>query len=71
MTEDAFGEGYGFVGSSGRGFREIQESDMILRREPCTAVLDPFRQHKTLNVDCFVLDPITGESYSGDPRVVA
>jgi glutamine synthetase len=71
LTEDAFDEGYGFDGSSVRGFQEIQESDMILRPDPSTAVLDPFRQHKTLNLNCFVHDPITGESYSRDPRFVA
>ena len=34
-------------------------------------MIDPFRQHKTLNVNCFVRDPVTGESYSRDPRYVA
>jgi glutamine synthetase len=71
LTEDAFDEGLGFDGSSIRGFQEIQESDMILIPDPNTAVIDPFRSHKTLNVNCFVHDPITGESYSRDPRYVA
>jgi len=71
LTEDAFEEGYGFDGSSIRGFQEIQESDMILVPDPNTAIIDPFRQHSTLNVNCFVLDPLTGESYSRDPRYVA
>jgi len=71
LTEDAFEEGYGFDGSSVRGFQQIQESDMILRPDPSTAVLDPFRQHKTLNLNCFVHDPITGANYSRDPRYVA
>ncbi|MHB8671787.1 MAG: type I glutamate--ammonia ligase [Acidimicrobiales bacterium] len=71
LTEDGFSEGYGFDGSSIRGFQEIQESDMILLPDPNTAVVDPFRQHKTLNINCFVRDPITGESYSRDPRYVA
>jgi glutamine synthetase len=71
LTEDAFTDGYGFDGSSIRGFQEIQESDMILVPDPSTAVVDPFRQHATLNINCFVLDPITGESYSRDPRYVA
>ncbi len=66
-----FEEGYGFDGSSIRGFQEIQESDMILKPDPDTAVIDPFRQHKTLNINCFVHDPITGEHYSRDPRYVA
>jgi glutamine synthetase len=71
LTEAVFVEGLGFDGSSIRGFQEIQESDMILIPDPSTAVLDPFRQHKTLNLNCFVHDPVTLESYSRDPRYVA
>src|SRR5688572_13684832 len=71
LTEDSFEDCYGFDGSSIRGFQEIQESDMILVPDPNTAVLDPFRQHKTLNINCFVRDPLTGEPYSRDPRYVA
>src|ERR671937_140955 len=71
LTEDVFDEGYGFDGSSIRGFQEIQESDMLLIPDPNTAVVDPFRTHKTLNINCFVRDPVTGEAYSRDPRYVA
>ncbi len=71
LTEEGFEDGYGFDGSSIRGFQEIQESDMILVPDPNTAVVDPFRQHKTLNVNCFVRDPLTGEPYTRDPRYVA
>jgi glutamine synthetase len=71
LTEDAFTEGYGFDGSSIRGFQAIHESDMILLPDPSTAVIDEFRQHKTLNLNCFVHDPITLENYSRDPRYVA
>ena len=35
---------------------------MLLMPDPDTAVIDPFRQHKTLNLNCFVRDPVTGES---------
>ena len=62
LTEDVFEEGLGFDGSSIRGFQEIQESDMLLLPGPDTAVIDPFRQHKTLNLNCFVHDPVTLES---------
>jgi glutamine synthetase len=44
---------------------------MLLIPDPNTAVIDPFRPHKTLNINCFVKDPVTGESYSRDPRYVA
>jgi len=71
LTEDVFTEGFGFDGSSVRGFQQIHESDMILLPDPATAVVDPFRQHKTLNLNCFVHDPVTGEPYSRDPRHVA
>jgi glutamine synthetase len=71
LSTDAFEEGLGFDGSSIRGFQEIQESDMILVPDPNTAVIDPFRTHKTLNINCFVRDPITLEPYSRDPRYVA
>ncbi|CAN5718169.1 type I glutamate--ammonia ligase [soil metagenome] len=71
LTEEAFEEGFGFDGSSIRGFQEIQESDMLLMPDPNTVVLDPFTQHRTLNLNCFVHDPITGEPYSRDPRYIA
>jgi glutamine synthetase len=71
LSADVFDEGVGFDGSSIRGFQEIQESDMLLVPDPSTVVVDPFTQHKTLNLNCFVLDPVTGESYSRDPRYVA
>ena len=44
---------------------------MILKPDPDTAVIDPFRPHTTLNLNCWVHDPITHESYSRDPRYVA
>jgi len=71
LGEDGFSDGFGFDGSSIRGFQEIQESDMILVPDPDTAVEDTFRAHKTLILYCFVKDPITGQSYDKDPRYVA
>jgi glutamine synthetase len=71
LSEAAFEDGYGFDGSSIRGFQQIQESDMLLVPDPSTAVMDPFRQHPTMNIFCFVRDPITGESYTRDPRYIA
>ncbi|MFD3547370.1 type I glutamate--ammonia ligase [Streptomyces sp. NPDC058655] len=60
-----------FDGSSIRGFQAIHESDMALRADISTARLDPFRKDKTLNINFFIHDPITGEAYSRDPRNVA
>ena len=68
---DAFEEGVGFDGSSIRGFQAIQESDMLLFPDPSTAFVDPFFERPTLNIICNIKDPITGESYSRDPRYVA
>ena len=68
---DAFEEGVGFDGSSIRGFQAIQESDMLLFPDASTAFVDPFFERPTLNIICNIKDPITGESYSRDPRYVA
>src|SRR5688572_22979880 len=57
LSADVFEEGLGFDGSSIRGFQEIQESDMLLIPDANTAVIDPFRQHPTLNINAFVRDP--------------
>ena len=70
LSEDGFEEGFGFDGSSIRGFQEIQESDMLLFPDPNTAVIDPFTEHATLNLNCFVRDPLTGEPYTRDPRYI-
>ena len=71
LTEEGFDEGYGFDGSSIRGFQEIQESDMILVPDPETAYMDPFLKHPTLVLNSFVKDPPTGNFYTRDPRYVA
>jgi glutamine synthetase len=71
IDEGSFEEGIGFDGSSIRGFQEIHESDMILVPDPTTAFIDPFLKAKTLVMMCWVRDPITGESYSRDPRYIA
>ncbi len=60
-----------FDGSSIRGFQAIHESDMSLRPDLSTARVDPFRRDKTLNINFFIHDPITGEQYSRDPRNIA
>jgi glutamine synthetase len=71
FTEDLFTDGIGFDGSSIRGFQEIQESDMLLVCDADSAFMDPFTEHATININCFVKDPITGEMYSRDPRYIA
>jgi glutamine synthetase len=71
LDPEAFSEGLGFDGSSIRGFQEIQESDMVLVPDPTTALIDPFHEQKTLSILCQVIDPITREPYTRDPRYVA
>lgn len=71
FSVDAFEEGLGFDGSSIRGFQEIQESDMLLMPDPSTAFMDPFAAVPTLVLICNVKDPVTGESYTRDPRYIA
>src|SRR5436190_2432849 len=71
LDEEAFTEGLGFDGSSIRGFQEIAESDMVLIPDAASAVIDPFHEEKTLSIVCNVIDPITRERYSRDPRYVA
>src|SRR5256714_8626876 len=71
FAASVFTDGLMFDGSSIRGFQAIHESDMLLLPDPTTALLDPFRQHKTLNLTFFIHDPLTGEAYSRDPRNIA
>jgi glutamine synthetase len=71
LREDSFEDGFGFDGSSIRGWQTINESDMLLLPQPDTAFLDSFTQMPTLVLLCNVQDPITREDYSRDPRYVA
>ena len=71
VTEESIKEGFGFDGSSIRGFQQIQESDMLLMPDPGTCFEDPFTQARTLNIICDVADPVTGQPYSRDPRHIA
>ena len=71
MTADLFKEGIGFDGSSIRGFQKIHESDMLLFPDPATAFVDPAHELPTISLICDVKDPVTGGSYSRDPRNVA
>jgi glutamine synthetase len=69
--EDTFKEGLGFDGSSIRGWQDIHKSDMLAIPNPSTAKLDPFFAEPTISVIADILDPITLESYTRDPRDIA
>ena len=71
LTEENLRDGYGFDGSSIRGFTSIEESDMLLIPDPNTAYPDPFCRIPTLTMLCNVLDPLTRDCYSRDARWVA
>jgi glutamine synthetase len=71
LTLDSFTNGFGFDGSSLRGWQEINESDMVIVPVPKSAIIDPFCQHTTLSMICDIQDPLTRQRYSRDPRSVA
>jgi len=69
--EDTFKDGVGFDGSSIRGWQGIHVSDMLALPDPDTTVLDPFFREPTVSIVANIVDPITKEDYSRDPRHVA
>ena len=71
LEEDSFEDGFGFDGSSIRGWQAIDESDMLVIPDPETAFIDPFMEASTLVMVCDIADPITRTRYSRDPRNVA
>jgi glutamine synthetase len=71
LDEDTFVEGLGFDGSSIRGWQGIQMSDMLAVPDADTACLDPFFARPTVSVIANIMDPVTKEDYSRDPRFVA
>ena len=71
LTEASFEDGFGIDGSSIRGWAAIHESDMLLKPDPTTRMLDPFTEVATLVLVCDVLDPVTKQRYDRDPRYIA
>ena len=69
--DDLFTTGLGFDGSSIRGFKSIESSDMLLLCDPTTAFIDPICAHPTLSVIANVYEPGTLEAFARDPRNVA
>src|SRR2546428_4362036 len=68
LSEKSFEDGFGFDGSSLRGWASIHESDMLLVPDPYRYWIDPFMDEKTLCLVADVVDPITTEGYWLDPR---
>ncbi len=69
--EGTFRDGVGFDGSSIRGWQGIHMSDMLAVPDIATARIDPFFTEPTVSVIANIVDPITNEKYSRDPRHVA
>ncbi|RMG15388.1 MAG: type I glutamate--ammonia ligase [Planctomycetota bacterium] len=68
---ESFEKGFAFDGSSIRGWKSINESDMLVVPDPATAFIDPFAKHPTLVLIGDVKDPITHQEYARDPRSIA
>jgi len=71
IDASSFEDGVPFDGSSVRGWKAINESDMAMVPDPTTAWIDPFMKEKTLSMICSIKEPRTGEWYSRDPRSIA
>lgn len=70
IDKDILKDGIMFDGSSIAGWKDIDESDMILVPDIQTAYLDPFAAHATMNVFCDVVEPETQDNYDRDPRSI-
>ncbi|NET31249.1 MAG: type I glutamate--ammonia ligase [Cyanothece sp. SIO1E1] len=71
IDESSFTDGVPFDGSSIRGWKAINESDMSMVLDPDTAWIDPFYKEPTLSIMCSIKEPRTGEPYMRCPRVIA
>lgn len=71
VDQDFFEMGKMFDGSSIAGWRNIDASDMVLKPDADTAVMDPFSRIASLILRCDVYDPHTMKPYERDPRSVA
>src|SRR5438477_2656220 len=71
LNEDSFSEGLGFDGSSIRGWKSIEASDMLAMPDPATAFIDPFCSVPPLSLPCTIAETGTREAYNRDPRPIA
>ena len=71
LEESSFEDGFGFDGSSIRGWQPIHASDMLVVPDAATAKMDPFYEAPTLVLICNIVDPVTREAYTRDPRNIA
>ena len=71
VNETLFKEGKMFDGSSISGWKEINESDMILMPDATSAVVDVFSDEAQVNLRCDVVEPTTMQGYDRCPRSLA
>jgi glutamine synthetase len=71
LEESSFEDGFGFDGSSIRGWQPIHASDMLVVPDATTAKIDPFYEAPSLVLICNIVDPVTREPYTRDPRNIA
>ncbi len=71
LDADSLAEGVGFDGSSIRGWQGIHQSDMMAVPDLSTVCMDPFFARPTMSVIADIVDPLTREDYTRDPRNVA
>jgi glutamine synthetase len=71
LNVEVFKDGYFFDGSSIRGWQPIHASDMIFIPDSGSAAMDPFFAIPTLSVTCDIVDAVTKQPYTRDPRTIA
>jgi glutamine synthetase len=71
VDADMLNEGIMFDGSSIAGWKSINESDMILKPDAASAMMDPFAAQPQLIINCDIVEPATGQLYDRCPRSIA
>ena len=71
VDQGMLNDGVFFDGSSIAGWKDINESDMILKPDLTRKIVDPYTSHNTLILFCDILDAIKKDPYERDPRGIA
>ena len=71
VDDEMLNEGVFFDGSSIAGWIAINESDMILKTDSSSMIMDPFTSHNTVVLFCDILDAVKRSPYERAPRGTA
>jgi glutamine synthetase len=71
VNEALLERGVMFDGSALAGWRDVSQSDMLLKPDLASAVSDPFSAQPSLILICDVAEPTTGLGYERCPRALA